>query len=172
LACEAADGGSEIDGSAAAEPVEGRVAQGREVLGRVTAENGAAILVERRIADMMQAVFDGSPMAADELQQSLGIGLMASERGHVIGRLGPPSASMKAFADNSTDLPDLRPVKMPIETNRTRQRPPLATAVSLVTRRRGLSFRSPLLPLVGGKKPPPERQIRARFPAVNRADSL
>ena len=172
LPCEAADGGSEIDGSSTPQPVEGRVAQGRQVLGRVTPENRAAILIQRRVAYVVQAVLDRGPVLARQLLQPLRVGLRASQRRDVVGRLGLPGAPVEAFADQAADLAHLRPVELLIQADGARQRPSLAPAMTLVTRRGGLSFRLPLPLLVGGKRPRPARRIPARFPAVNRADSL
>lgn len=52
-----------------AEPIEGGVAEGGEVLGGVAAEDRAAILGESVIADVMHTVFDGSPVTTDQRQE-------------------------------------------------------------------------------------------------------
>ena len=60
LSCEAAGGGVEMDGSDQAMPIEGGVSERGEVLRSMASEDRAAVLIERRVAHGMHAVFDGS----------------------------------------------------------------------------------------------------------------
>ena len=77
LSCEATGGGGEIDGSDQAMPIKGRVSEGGEVLRGVASEDRAAVLIERRVAHVMHAVFDGSPEIADEGVQLVRVGASA-----------------------------------------------------------------------------------------------
>lgn len=77
LPSEAACGGGEIDGSDQAMPIEGGVSEGGEVLCGVASEDRAAVLIERRVAHMMHAVFDGSPVISDQGQQLVRVGASA-----------------------------------------------------------------------------------------------
>ena len=62
LSCEAAGGGREMDGSDQARPIEGRVSERGGVLRGGASEDRAAVLLERRVAHVRQADFDGSPV--------------------------------------------------------------------------------------------------------------
>ena len=82
LSCEAAGGGGEIDGSDQAMPIEGGVSEGGEVLRDVASEDRATVLIERRVAHVRHAVFDGSPVfentvIPDEGQQLVRVGASA-----------------------------------------------------------------------------------------------
>lgn len=74
---EAAHGLGEIAGTDQSEPMDGRVAEGRQVVGGMAAVDRAAVFVERRIAHVMQTVFDCAPVATDEGQQAAGVRLVA-----------------------------------------------------------------------------------------------
>ena len=60
--CEAAGGGGEMDGSDQARPIAGGVSAGGEVLRGVASEDRATVLIERRVAHVRPAVFEGSPV--------------------------------------------------------------------------------------------------------------
>ena len=55
-------------------PIEGGVSEGGEVLRGVASEDRATVLIERRVAHVMHAVFDGSPVISDEGEQPVRVG--------------------------------------------------------------------------------------------------
>ena len=77
LSCGVAGGGGEIDVSDQAMPIEGCVSEGGEVLRGVASEDRATVLIERRVAHVMHAVFDGSPVIPDEGEQLVRVGASA-----------------------------------------------------------------------------------------------
>lgn len=158
--CEAADGGGEIDGSGVSEPIEGRIAERRKVLGCVTTEDRAAVLAERRIAHEVDAVFDGSPVIADERQELGRVGASTWQRRHVVGSLGLTLAALDPFSHHSTDLLHAGPADVMFQRRRGGDGSRLQATVSLVERAGRLLFSSALALTVGGLSSRIERQDR------------
>ena len=157
MSCEAADGGGEIDGCCLSEPVEGCVAERRQVLGSVAAKDGAAVLVERGVAHVMHAVFDRPPVVSHQGQQSGGIGAGTGKRRDVVGRLDLVSARPGSLADDPADLFYTGPADVMNQRGRGGDGPRLDTTVALVRRACGALFSSALSLMVGGKRPPGRR---------------
>ena len=155
--CETADGGGEIDGTGVSQPVESGVAEGRQVHWGVSPKNRAAVLIERRVAHVMQTVLDGTPVIANQRQKLVCRGSRARQRGHIVGRLGLALTVLDSLADDATDLLYAGPVQVLFQRGRGGERPRLQATVAFVHRSRRLLFSSPLSLSVGGKRPPGRR---------------
>lgn len=153
LSCESAYCGGEIAGAALPEPVEGGVSEGGQILGGVTSENRAAVLVERGVAHVMQAVFNRAPMSSDEFQKFRSRGTMTWNRGHEVSGLEFATTFDCPFARNAEDLLDTRPVEMTTQGCRGRDRSFLQATVSLVHRLAGSPLRRSFPLSEGGKRP-------------------
>ena len=110
LAREAADGGGELTDSGHSEPVDRGVSEGCQILRRIPAEDCTTILIQRRIADVVDAVFDGTPVTSDKFQKFRRGGAMTWDRRDVVGRFGLGAAIPSAVSHDSTDLIDTGPV--------------------------------------------------------------
>ena len=142
---EPAHGLGEIAGTDQPEPVDGRVAEGGQIVGGVTAIARAAVFGERRIADMMKAVFDRAPVVADERQQAVGIGLGVRERRDGVGGLDLVPTLYCLFADHAADLVGSGPVAMVVQCGRGGDGPLLKPTVTFVERAGCLLFGDALL---------------------------
>ena len=153
MPCEAAGCGGEIDGLHRSVPIEGRVSQRREILCGVASEDGAAVLIERGLAHMMHAVFDGSPVIADQREQLRRVRATAREGGDVLGRLDLAFAALGSLAHHTTDLLHAGPIAVVVQRGRGGEGAFLKATVALVQRAGGLLFSSALLLRMRGKKP-------------------
>ena len=144
MPCEAAGCGGEIDGLHRSVPIEGRVSQRSEILGGVTSEDRAAVLIERGLAHLRHAVFDGSPVIADEREPLRRIRSTARERGDVVGRLDLAFAVLGSLAHHTTDLLHAGPIAVVVQRGRGGDGSLLKATVALVQRAGGLLFGSAL----------------------------
>lgn len=157
LSNEAAHGLGEIAGTDQSEPVDGRVAEGGQIVGGVTTEDCAVVFIERRIADVMQAVFDHAPMVTDEGQQASGIGPGAWERRDEVGGLDLALALNGSLADHAADLAGAGPVEMVVQRGCRRDGPLLKPTVTFVQRAGRLLFGGAFATDLRGKKSPGRR---------------
>lgn len=163
LPCEAAQGGGDIAGSLAAEPVESRVAEGCQVVRGFAAEDRAAVFAQCFIADVVQPVFDCAPMVAGQLQQPRGVGLFTGQRTDETGDLGRRLPAEGAFARDLADLSNSGPVEVVIQRGGTHQRATFEATVPFVERAGGLLFSLPLPPGPGGEKAASEAASSCRI---------
>lgn len=72
---EAAQGGGDVVDYHATQAVQARVAERRQVLRGMAPEDRAAVLAERLVPHVVEAVLDRSPVAAGQFQQTVRAGL-------------------------------------------------------------------------------------------------
>lgn len=131
------------------EPVEGGVAEGGEVLWGVTSNDRAAVLAEGFVADVVGAVFDGSPMVADERFERGCVRSRSRERGDVVGCLGRCDAADGPCANNLADLLHAGPADIVRERCCGCQCATLDAAVPFVRRADAISICGPFAKSVG-----------------------
>ena len=132
------------------------------------------------ISRVMDLILD-PPMAAIEVEQSFGIGLLASQIGDAIGDFGcrfqfaRHAITKLAFAGNAKHLLHAGPTELCqhlVESRCGLDGSLFATSMSFVIRCMLLAFSSPLLGLVGGKRPRRRRQIHWKLWPQASADCL
>lgn len=101
-------------GAGQTDEADGEVAQGGQDLGSEALAHAAAILVEGDVADPVQAVFD-APVAAVELDEALGGGLLWGQAGDEIGPLGGGTAFSVDGALDAGDLGEVGEVEVVVE---------------------------------------------------------
>ncbi len=145
-------------------PIQGGVPERREVLCGVAAKDRATVLIERRIAHVMHAVFEGAPMVTDEGEQLVRVGVVSRQGRDVVGRFGFALAVFGSLAHDATNLLHAGPVDVVVQRGRGRDGSLLLATVVLVQRVRGLLFSSSRLVAVRG----PVFKKRKTVPPVRR----
>ena len=137
------------------EPVQCSVSEGRQILGGISTENRAAILVERRVAHVMQPVFNGPPVASRELQQRFGIAPLGTRnRRDVVSGFHFASAVYDPLTNDADDLIQAGPPDVILQRCGGRDGASLKATVPLFNSPRSLLL-STAFPLdVGGKRLP------------------
>lgn len=136
--------------SLVSEPVEGGVAKSGKVLGGVAAFDGAAVLAEGFIADVVGAVFDGSPVVADERFERGCVGSGSRERRDVVSGLGRRHAADGAFTNDLAHLLHAGPADVVRERCRGGQCATFDAAMPFVQRADAISIDGPFAKSVGG----------------------
>lgn len=116
---------------------------GREVAAGCKETRGLAgadttsIFAKGHIPNPMQAVFD-APVASDQAEQAIGVGLLSAEAGDAVDILDADLASHRPPAMKHENLLDSRPVEIAIELGSTDQPAMLDSSVPLVCALSGL----------------------------------
>lgn len=109
----------------------------------------------------MQSVFDRAPVTAGDVQQALGIRLMAIQGRDEADRFRGLLSLDRSFTFDCADLLDTGPVEVIFQGSGTGQGSSFETAVTLIERRGRLLFGLSLTLCVGGKRPPLRQPVRA-----------
>ena len=138
------------------------------------------VFPERDIARVMNLVFD-SPVAAIVIQQPLSIGLVSRQIRDAVNdlsrrfQLARHAVAKFADAGHAKDLLHAGPAELPqyvIERRGGLNGSCFATSMAFIMRRMLLPFGSPLLGLIGGKRPRRGRRIHWKSWTQASADSL
>lgn len=132
------------------EPVEGGVAKSGEVLGGVAAFDGATILSEGFVADVVGAVFDGPPVVADERFERSCVRSRSRERRDVVGCLRRRDIAEGAFTNDLAHLFHAGPADVVRERCRGCQCATLDAAVPFIQRADVVPIDGPFAKSVGG----------------------
>lgn len=138
----------------------------------MTADDRTAILSQRRVAHVVQAVLDRPPMPPADRQQLRGISLISAQRRDVVRRFSLPTTADDALSDDPADLADVWPVEVRVQPRGAGQRASFQASMAFVEFGVFPTLRRSLLLGIGGKKLPAEQRIRVRFLDATEVDCL
>lgn len=172
LAREVAESGCDRAAAIGAGTCESCVAEGGQVLRRVPLRDRRTVLAEHDIPHPMQAVLDGAPMPADDLQQSPRVCFAACQRGDEVPHLAGLPARPRRLADHAEDLFHARPLHVLVERGGADQGANFQPTVSLVDLSCLAALTRALLLSPGGKRPRRRPRIPAKCRGKASVDSL
>ena len=119
----------------------------------VSDNDGAAILVDRLVADVMQTAFDGAQWSLASLRNLLEVPRPARDRRDELHGLNLMVTAQSPFANDSAGLFQAGPSPVILQARRGRKRPLLQVASPCVDRFRSPLFSSACSLTAGGNAP-------------------